>query len=37
MTESVAVLPQVWKIQGCMVWDCECDQCAWVNSLIKLH
>jgi len=25
------------KIQkSIIVWDCECDQCAWVNSLINL-
>jgi len=33
MSESVAVLPQVWKIHCCVVWDCECDQCVWVYSL----
>jgi len=28
MSESVAMLPQVWKIH---YW-CECDRCAWVSN-----
>jgi len=28
MSESVAMLPQVWKIH----YLCECDQCAWVSN-----
>ena len=35
MSESIAVLPHVWKIHYSV--RCECDQCAWVNSLIKLR
>jgi len=28
MSESVAMLPQVWKIN---CW-CECDRCTWVSK-----
>jgi len=29
MGESVAMLPQVWKIIA--RWYCECEQCAWTE------
>jgi len=24
------------SLKSIILWDCECDQCAWVNSFIKL-